>query len=224
MPDLRFNVEGSEAVAYAASPRVGLKLRITETSEASENVTGIHSILLRCQVRLEPGRRRYEAGEQRRLVELFGEPQRWGQTVRSMLWTNVTETVPPFRGETVFDLQIPCTYDFNVAATKYFAALEDGEVPLTLLFSGTIFYATGEQSLQVQQIPWEKEASYRLSVRVWRGMMDLYYPNTAFLEVRQDLFDRLRQFRIARGMVTVERALESLLDGAEAAAANEGGS
>ncbi|MGI8549897.1 MAG: DUF6084 family protein, partial [Dehalococcoidia bacterium] len=108
-----------------------------------------------------------------------------------------------------------CTYDFNVAATKYFYALEDGEVPLTLLFSGTVFYATEDGQLQISQVPWEKEASFRLPVQVWKQMMALYYPNSAWLRLRQEVFDRLYQYKLRSGLPDWEQALENLLRSAE---------
>ena len=98
-----------------------------------------------------------------------------------MLWTHASVTVPPFRESTVVDLPVACTFDFNVAAAKYFAGLDDGEVPLNLMFSGTIFYETADGGLQIEQIPWDSEAKYRLPVRVWKEMMDIYYPNIAWL-------------------------------------------
>ena len=109
---------------------------------------------------------------------------------------------------------MPCTYDFNVAATKYFYALSDGEVPITLLFSGTVFYAAADGALQVDQIPWEKEATFRLPVKTWQEMMDLYYPNSAWLRLYRDTFDRLHRYKIRHGLPTWEQALERLLDGA----------
>jgi hypothetical protein len=188
MINLGFKIEGCEATPHAAAPLLSFKLRITD-GEAS---TPIHSLVLRCQVRIEPTRRRYEPAEQEQLIDLFGEPPRWGQTLRSMLWAHTTAVVPPFIGSTLVDLPVPCTYDFNVAAAKYFHALENGEVPLCFLFSGTIFYA-GETDggLQVAQIPWEKEANFRLPVATWKTMMEHYYPNSAWLCLRRDIFDRL---------------------------------
>lgn len=220
MPDLNFQIEGAEAVPYAASPQLAFKLRVSETEGER---TEIHSVILRCQVRLEPARRRYEAEEREKLQELFGEPHRWGQTVRSMLWTNTSVSVPAFEGETRIDLVVPCTYDFNVAGTKYFAALLDGEVPLEFLFSGTVFYV-GEDGggLQVEQISWEKEAAFRLPVAVWRKMMEMYYPNTAWMCLRQDVFDRLQQFKIERGMTSWEQVMERLLDEVEEALPRRG--
>jgi hypothetical protein len=104
---------------------------------------------------------------------------------------------------------VPCTYDFNVAVTKYFDALDNGEVPLTLLFSGTVFYENG--ALQAAPIPWDREASYRLPVSVWRDMMEHYYPNSAWLCLRKDVFDRLYEYKRRRALATWEQALESLL-------------
>jgi hypothetical protein len=205
-PDLSFRVEGAEAVPFAASPTLALALRI----DATEDVA-IHSVLLRCQINLEVTRRPYNGREQEKLFELFGRPQDWGRTLRSMLWTHASVSVPGFTGGRTVELPVACTYDFNVAAVKYFDALEDGEIPLCLLFNGTIFYAGGVAALQVAQIPWEKEASYRLPVRVWRELMDRYHPNTAWLDLRKDVFDRLLEYKRQSGHVDWDRTIESLL-------------
>jgi hypothetical protein len=108
----------------------------------------------------------------------------------------------------IVDLPVPCTFDFNVATTKYFAALRSGDAPLLLLFNGTVFYTAETGALQAAQVPWEKEARYRLPVRMWREMMDMYYPNSAWLCLRRDVFDRLYRFKVSRGIPTFEQALE----------------
>lgn len=205
-PELSFNVESTQAVPFAAAPTLAFKLRI----EAAEGVP-IHSVLLRCQIHLEVTRRRYDADEQSKLFDLFGPPQDWSRTLRNMLWTHSHVSVPGFTGSTVVDLPVPCTYDFNVATVKYFDALKDDDVPLCLLFSGTVFYASGQNTLQVAQIPWEKEATYRFPVRVWREMMDHYHPNTAWLHVHKDVFDRLLEYKRRRALPTWEQTIESLL-------------
>jgi Family of unknown function (DUF6084) len=207
MPDLSFQVEKAEAVRFAAAPLLGFKLRIAQDAAALP----IHAIALRCQIRIEPGRRRYQVEEQRGLLDLFDTPDRWGQTLRPMLWTHTSTVVPPFTDSIIVDLPVPCTFDFNVAATKYFHALEDGEVPLSLLFSGTVFHEVEDAGLQVEQIPWEKEASFRLPVAVWKEMMELYYPNSAWLCLRRDIFDRLHQYKSEQRIPTWEQALETLL-------------
>jgi hypothetical protein len=207
MPDLNFHVEGAETQLHAASPLLVFKLRLVN-ADADEM---IHTVALRCQIQIETTRRRYNAEEQAHMLDLFGEPERWSQTLRPMLWTHTSVIAPSFAGNTIVDLPVPCTFDFNVAAVKYFAGLESGEIPLCLQFSGTIFYRTDEGVLQIAQISWNKEAKYRLPVAVWRKMMDVYYPNSAWLNLRRDVFDRLYQYKVRRGLPTWEQTLESLL-------------
>ena len=109
------------------------------------------------------------------------------------------------------DLPVPCSFDFNVAATKYFDGLAEGDVPLCLQFSGTIFYAAPEGGLQVAPISWDKETRFKLPVQVWRDMMGSYYPNSAWLCLHKDTFDRLYQYKVRQGIPTWEQALEDLL-------------
>src|SRR5581483_5606328 len=212
MPDLNFLVDGVESEPYSAVPLLIFKLRI----EPADGAVPIRAIALRCQIRIEPGRRKYTARQQEALLELFGAPPQWGQSLRPMLWTHASTMVPAFTGSTVADLPVPCSYDFNVAGTKYFDALgEDGEVPLCFLFSGTIFYEADGGALQTAPISWSKEANFRLPLRVWRRMMEQHYPNSAWLCLNKDVFDRLRRFKIHAGYVTWEQALEELLKAAQ---------
>jgi hypothetical protein len=207
VPELTFRVESAEPLTFAAAPQLIFKVRI-DNARGGE---AIHTIALRCQVRIEPALRSYQGEEQARLYELFGEPAGWGRTLRSMLWTHTSAVVTPFTGWTVVDVPVPCTFDFNVAATRYFDALESGEVPLLLLFSGTVFYPGADGALQVAQIPWSAESPFRLPVAVWKQMMEHYYPNSAWLCLRKDVFDRLHGYKMQAGLATWEQALESLL-------------
>jgi hypothetical protein len=213
MPDLNFHVEGVEAVPHAAVPILNFKLKIDQ----ADGRTPIHTVALRCQLRIEPARRKYSADQQQRLMDLFGQASQWSQTLRPMLWTHASAMVPAFALGTCADLPVPCTYDFNVAATKYFDALgDDGDIPLCLLFSGTIFYESESGALQAVPISWEKEANFRLPARIWREMMDQHHPNTAWLRIGKETFDRLRQFKTRAGHVTWERAIDDLLEAAQA--------
>lgn len=207
MPDLRFRVDGAEAVAFAAQPLLALKLHIQNTRPEET----IHTVALRAQIQIESNRRQYNTGEKSLLRDLFDQPERWGQTLRPLLWTHSSAVVPSFQGETQADLQVPCTFDFNVAATKYFHAISNGDIPLNLLFSGTVFYVGSDASLQVSPISWSSEARYRLPVRVWREMMDLYYPNSAWLCLRLDVFERLYDYKVQHALTTWEQMFESLL-------------
>jgi hypothetical protein len=214
MPDLNFRVDGAEPERFAAAPLLLFKLHV---SEAAARPTPIQTVVLRCQVRIEPARRRYTALEQQRLLDLFGTPERWGQTLKPMLWAHVSTVVPSFTGSIAVDLPVPCSSDFSLAATKYFDALGEADIPLCFLFSGTIFYEADEGRLQVAQIPWEKEAGFRLPAATWRGLMDLYYPNSAWLCLRRDVFERLSRYKSRQGVLTWEQALERLLSAAEEA-------
>ncbi|MGE0127795.1 MAG: DUF6084 family protein [Blastocatellales bacterium] len=206
MPDLNFEIESVAPQPYAADPLLNFKLRVSNaTSEP------VHTVILRCQIMLEVARRHYSDEEQDLLFDLFGEPAQWDRTLHNKLWTNTSIVAPAFTGSTIVDLPIHCTFDFNVAATKYFAGLEGGEVPLLMLFSGTIFYMSASGALQVAQIPWEKEARYRLPVRVWREMMDMYYPNSAWLCLQRDVFERLYRYKVRRGIPTFDLALERVI-------------
>ena len=210
MPDLRIQVASAKVVPFAAVPTLAFQLQINNaTAEES-----IHAITLRCQIQIEVTRRTYTAQEQARLRDLFGHPDRWGQTLRNQLWTNTSVVVPGFAGEsTVVDMNIPCTFDFNVAATKYFEGLADGEIPLLLLFSGTVFYASPDSPLQVAPISWEQEARHRLAVQMWREMMDIYYPNSVWIHLHRDVFEQLYRYKIEHSIPTWEQALEHALSG-----------
>src|SRR5262249_45194281 len=153
--------------------------------------------------------------EQRHLTDLFGEPARWGETLRSMLWTNMSTIIPSFDEGIVVDLQVPCTFDFNVAATKYFDAIAGGEIPVSFYFSGTIFYAAENASVQAGHISWEKEAFYRMPIRIWREMMDAYYPNRAWLCLGREAFDRLYAYKVQHGIPTFDQALIQVMEKAE---------
>jgi hypothetical protein len=207
MPDLNFTVESAESVPFAAAPALSLKLKVTNPQPDE----AIHTIALRAQIQIESTRRRYSDAEKAKLLDLFGEPDRWSRTLRSMLWTHASVVIPGFAGSTVADLQIPCTFDFNVAATKYFHGVNEGDIPLNLLFSGTVFYALPDGTLQVAPIPWNKEARFRLPVQVWRKMMDEYYPNSAWLAIHRDVFERLYEFKVRNGIPSWEEALDRLL-------------
>jgi hypothetical protein len=210
VPDLDFRIEGAEVIRYAAAPSLLFKLRV-------ENMEGepIRSISLNTQVRIAATQRHYDAAEQERLLEVFGEPHRWGNTLRSLLWTHTTLQISPFSVSTVVDMPVPCTYDLEVVAAKYFYALEDGDVPLEFLFSGTVFYAGAGGRLQIARISWEKEAEYRMPVRLWKEMMEQYFPNSAWIRLHKDAFDQLYDYKVRMGLPTWEAAVKALLRASE---------
>lgn len=207
MPELNFEIVGAEVPAFAAVPTLIFKLSITNVGAQAP----VHSIALRCQIQITATARHYSPQTQARLLDIFDEPARWDKTLRNLLWTHISTVVPQFSGSTITDLAVPCTYDFEVVSTRYFDALEDGDIPLAFLFSGTIFYEGKAGRLQIGQIPWSKEASFRLPVALWREMIARYYPNTAWLRLHKDVFDRLYRYKAVNGLPTWEHVFTQLL-------------
>jgi hypothetical protein len=205
MSPVSFEIVGARVEAYAAVPTLMLRLRIV----ASDGEP-IHALALRSQIMIEPKRRQYDQDEERRLTELFGETPRWGDTLQPFLWTNVSTTVTGFTGDTEIDLPITCTYDFEIAAAKYMHSLDGGEIPIVALFSGTVF-GRSAAGLKAAPVSWSEEASYRLPVSLWRDMMDLYFPNSAWLRLGRDTLDALQQYKVARALRTWDETFERLL-------------
>ena len=208
MPDLQLTIESADVVQFAAAPLLSFKVRIV--NHPDEEL--IHTIAMRAQIQIEATRRKYDANEQAGLRDLFGEPDRWGQTLKSMLWTHASVVVPRFTGSVIADIQVPCSFDFNVAATKYFHGVTNGDLPLCFQFSGNVFYQGEDGALQVAPIPWDKEAKFRLPVTTWKALMHAYYPNSAWLSLRRDTFEKLYQFKVREGIPTWEEAIEKILN------------
>lgn len=207
MPELDFQIVKAEPVRDLATPALAFHLRVTNQVEQEP----VHATLLRCQIQIEAPRRRYKPQEQEGLRDLFGEPERWNQTLRGLLWANINTNVPSFTGSIIYPVCVPCTFDLTVASAKYFHALDDGEVPITFLFSGTVFYGSGQAGFQVAPLPWNKDARFRLPVRTWKQTIDLQYPNVGWLCLRREAFDGLHRFKVKEGVATFDEAIERLL-------------
>ena len=207
VPELGFAVEGAEPLEHAAVPTLRFAMRID-----SPDGRPIKSILLDTQIQIAARRRPYDAAAHDRLFELFGPLANWGTSLRTLLWTRTTLVVPPFTGSTAVDLHVPCSYDLEVIASRYFDALADGDVPLEFLFSGTVFAGT---PLQVTRISWEQEAEYRLPVRVWKETMERHFRGTAWLRLGKDAFDRLSAYKSRHALATWDEAVDGLLEGRE---------
>ncbi|UQX00045.1 DUF6084 family protein [Streptomyces sp. RerS4] len=205
--DLGFSCNGVRADPYAAGPTLVFRLRVT----AGAGVR-VHALALRCQLRIEPARREYSGAEAEGLADLFGERSRWGNTLQPLQFAQVSVMVPSFTGETETDLVVPCTYDMDIAATRYFHALEEGEAPLLMLFSGTAF--TGAGGFRVEPVPWDREASYRMPAAVWRAMIEQHFPGCGWLRLPRDTMAELLAFRSRHSLASWEATVRALLDAA----------
>jgi len=207
MAELTFDCIDVRPLKYAASPTLAFKLRISE-------LTGqpVHAMVLRVQIRIEPQRRRYADDESELLTHLFGDRSRWGETLKPFQFTTVSVTVPAFTGATEVDAEVPCTYDLEVAAGKYFHALSDGVVPMVLLFSGTVF-GKGGPGFWVEQVPWHTQAECRMPVTVWDELMSRYFPNAGWIKLPHETLDALLKYKAEHAIPTWEAAIEQLLAG-----------
>ncbi|MBE1499349.1 hypothetical protein H4696_006449 [Amycolatopsis lexingtonensis] len=207
MAELTFDCIDVRPLKYAASPTLAFKLRISELSGQP-----VHAMVLRVQIRIEPQRRRYADDESELLTHLFGDRSRWGETLKPFQFTTVSVTVPGFTGATEVDAEVPCTYDLEVAAGKYFHALSEGVVPMVLLFSGTVF-GKGGPGFWVEQVPWHTQAECRMPVAVWDELMTRYFPNAAWIKLPRETVDALLKYKARHAIPTWEAAIDKLLAG-----------
>lgn len=207
-PALRFAVVGAEGVRYAAVPTLSFDLRIDAIGAES-----IRSVLLDAQIQIAARRRRYAEAEQDRLLELFGTPERWGTTLRTLPWTRATVVVPPFSSTVTVPVTVPVTYDLEVTAARYFAALADGEVPLDFMFSGTIFYTGERGTLQTARIAWDADVDFALPVSVWRATMERHFADTGWLRLGTETLARLSAYRARHAFTSWDATLDALLGG-----------
>ncbi len=205
MDEISFACLGAEPAPYAAGPTIRLRMRATAGGDEP-----VHALALRCQVRIDATRRRYSDAEAAGLADLFGDRSRWGRTLGQLQLAFLGQVLPGFAGEREFELELPCSYDVEVAAHKYLAALDEGEVPLVLLFSGTVF-SGAPGSISVSPVPWHSEAGLRMPVRVWQDTMDLHFPGQAWLRLDRDLWRRLAAYRSRHQLVGWDDAVERLL-------------
>ena len=205
MTELVFDCVGARAERWSVAPTTTFIIKVAETAGET-----IHGIALRCQIRIEPVKRRYSDSEGEKLDDLFGERSRWGETMKPMQLAFAAQMVPGFTGSTEIELPVPFTYDFEVATSKYFHALGDGDIPLILMFSGTVFVKT-DQGFSVEQVPWHKESAFRLPVATWREMVDSHFPNSAWVRIRRDTMDALSKFRSERALPSWDDTFIALL-------------
>jgi len=199
-------VRSAQPLEYAAVPTLKFALRIEAPGGEA-----VRSVLLDVQIQIAARQRGYSAGAQERLLELFGTPDRWSTTVRTLPWLRATLVVPPFTGDATVDLSVPCTYDLEVSSARYLAALEDGEIPLEFMLSGSVFYASPEGRLQTARIPWDHDVAYRLPVAVWRATMDAHFPGSAWLRLDRESYERLCAYKARHAFETWGAAIDSLL-------------
>jgi hypothetical protein len=206
-PEPEFQVLGATPRRHAAVPVLDFDIHVTEPSGRH-----VYAIALTAQVMIEPARRAYRPETREKLVELFGAPERWATTTRSLVWHQADALVPAFTGSTTFHLAVPASYDMEVASAKYLHGLTDGEVPLAFNFNGTAHYRGDDGRLQMSLIPWSCSAEFRLPVATWRDLIEHYYPNTGWVALRGETMDALEREKARRALPTLDACLAELLE------------
>lgn len=209
---LEFTILGAEPIEYSATPGVRFHLHVSEP-EGRE----VYTIALSSQIHIDPARRTYDDATRARLVELFGAPERWGATTHSFQWARVESLVPTFTGSTAFTLELPCTYDLEVAASRFFHSLPDGNVPLTFHFNGTVLYSGAEERLQVVLVPWSCSSRWSMPVEVWKRTIAAHYPGGGWIRLTEETLEQLSQHKAERGQHTFDDTVRTLLHGRESA-------
>ncbi len=205
-PEVQFAVLGARPVKYAAAPMLALDLEVTETAGRP-----VYMLALSVQLMIEPARRAYDDTAHERLVELFGAPERWAVTTRSLVWSALDVVVPAFTGRTTVTVPIACHYDLELAAAKYLHALTDGEAPLALHFNGMVYYPGDDGGLRIVLLPWSNSIGFRMPVRVWHETIEHYYPGTAWVGLRSQTLEALQRAKLDRGLATLDDTVNALL-------------
>ena len=206
LPEPEFWVLGCEPLAHSAAPTLVFRMRVRDHSELE-----VYTAALTVQIRLEPIQREHDDAVRDRLRDVFGEPERWGDTARSVMWAKRDVLVPSFTGSSSFELQVPCSSDLELATARWFEAVEDGDAPLTFHFSGSVFYRAEGDRLQVTLVPWHAEAQFRLPVATWKAAVG---DRGGLARLSGDTFEALRRHRLERGLPTLDTAVSDLLDSA----------
>jgi hypothetical protein len=206
IPEPEFEITGAAHVPFAAAPTMLFSALATEPNGAE-----VQSIALTVQVMIDPARRGYDPETRARLHELFGPPTSFAPSTSGLAWARVAASVPGFRGSTSFGLEVPCTFDLEVAAAKYFYAIADGQVPLSFHFNGNVFYRSAGQ-LQVAPVSWSSSAQYRMPIETWKAMIAEHYPGGGWIRVSNETLAALQRRRADQGLASFDACLQGLLE------------
>lgn len=210
-PEVTFEVLGAAHEPFAAQPTLRFELSVFEPTDRP-----IYAISLTAQINFDPARRQYDDKTREELYELFGAPERWPSTTRSFLWTHATTIVHSFTGATTFGLEVPCTADLELVASRYVSALPDGEVPLTMHFTGRVMYEGPQRQVQVLHLPWHTQASYKMPVTVWKNMIKHHHGESGFVNLHNDTLEELKRYKRLRGLHSFDAVVLDMLERAPA--------
>ncbi|WP_314173166.1 DUF6084 family protein [Streptomyces winkii] len=213
IPDLEFAVTGVRALPDAAVPTLAFRLAIGRTGGGR-----VRSVSLTTDVRIAVAHRRYERADRLVMARLFGQPEQWATSMRPLTWARISTVVPPFDVRTETDLAVPCSRDMELAVTSYFHGVRDGEIPLELLFSGTVFHDGPDGRLRTAQISWTKDAACRLPAGLWHEATGRYGGGTSWLPLSPATYGELIAHRDRHALTGWDETVADLLARADTTA------
>ena len=99
-----------------------------------------------------------------------GRRRSWAPSTSGLAWARVSTAVPGFTGATPFGIEVPCTYDLEVAAAKYFYAVRRWRRCRSRFhFNGNVFFHGAGGRLQVVPVPWSCTPQYGMPGRGLAG-------------------------------------------------------
>ena len=155
----------------SATPTLSFAIAVSDASGIP-----IQFIALSVLITIEPGQRAYDAENRERLVELFGEPERWGSTTGASAGPRSTTSCRASPARRTSRSASSARYDHEIAATKFFGGLDEGVFPLHFHFNGTVHYEGADGRLQILPLAWDRSARFELPVATWREMIDSPLP------------------------------------------------
>lgn len=196
MSTLAFELLGAAAESNPAMPALRLRVRLRAAGEP------VDALALRVRVQIEPWRRRYTDAERELLADL--------SATTALQWGEAAVMLGRFENETEFEVPLLCTYDLQVAASKYFTALEGGAVPVRLFFNGTIFRGA-PNGFTVEMLPWDLECAGEIPVATWQQAMDACFSGQGWIRIDRDAFDALRRYRASHNFPDWTATIQSLV-------------
>ena len=203
MPDLGFKFEGAESAKFAASPQINFKLRLNNSDPygsnsfrrlaVSDSTRGYATPLYR-------GGATKAARSVRRTRAL--EPD----SAQSALDSRECECPSLSAGKLLSISRCHARSISTWARRNIFMGWATDKCPSASCSAELFSMRAMASPLQVAPISWDKEARFNLPVKVWHDMMDSYYPNTAWIHLRRDVFERLYDYKVRHGIPTWEQA------------------
>ncbi|CAM5664093.1 hypothetical protein SHIRM173S_11423 [Streptomyces hirsutus] len=83
---------------------------------------------------------------------------------------------------------------------------------MLMLFSGTAF--TGAGGFQVEPVPWDREATFRMPVKTWQEMVEQHFPGSGWIRLPRDAMDALLAHRSRQALPSWQATVEHLLHAA----------